>query len=59
MFEHFAVLSQEQHLFKVAKYYINNISVKVSYSRNAIHQKRKPLIRQRPLTDFLILYSYV
>nr|DAJ38583.1 MAG TPA: cAMP-dependent protein kinase type I [Caudoviricetes sp.] len=32
-------MKQEQHLFKVAKYIINDISVKVSYSRNAIQQK--------------------
>ena len=53
----FAMSKQEQHLFKVAKYYYKPISVKVSYSRNAIHQKRKLLFRQRPLTDFFILYT--
>ena len=53
----FARSKQEQHLFKVAKYYYKPISVKVSYSRNAIHQKRKLLFRQRPLTDFFILYT--
>jgi hypothetical protein len=39
----FATISQEQHLFKVAKYHYKPISVEVSYSRNAIHQKRKLL----------------
>lgn len=32
----FAMFQQEQHLFKVAKYHYKPISVKVSYSRNAI-----------------------
>ena len=35
----FATSKQEQHLFKVAKYHYKPISVKVSYSRNAIQQK--------------------
>lgn len=35
----FAMFQQEQHLFKVAKYHYKPISVKVSYSRNAIQQK--------------------
>ena len=36
----FAALHQGRHLFKVAKYHLfNNISVKVSYSRNAIQSK--------------------
>ena len=35
----FASFQQEQHLFKVAKLLFNNISVKVSYSSNAIQTK--------------------
>ena len=35
----FAAFQQEQHLFKVAKLLFNNISVKVSYSSNAIQTK--------------------
>ncbi|ATA81105.1 hypothetical protein CGC53_01405 [Capnocytophaga leadbetteri] len=32
----------------------NNISVKVSYSRNAIHLLRQQLVEQHPLTDIFI-----
>ena len=31
--------------------------MKVSYSSNTIHQLRKPLIQQHPLTDTLFLYT--
>ena len=37
--------------------FIYDISVKVSYSSNTIHQLRKPLIQQHPLTDTLFLYT--
>ena len=40
-----------------ANTYTNNISVKVSYSRNAIHLLRQQQFEQHPLTDFLFLYT--
>ena len=36
----FAVSKHWQQVYKVVKYFFNNISVKVSYSRNAIQQRR-------------------
>ena len=54
----FAVTKQEQHLYKVASNLLfNNISVKVSYSSNAIQQKALALVLSTPTHGFFILYT--
>ena len=54
----FAATKQGQHLCKVASnLFFNNISVKVSYSRNAIQQKALALVLSTPTHGFFILYT--